>query len=195
MTLDDGADGAYDKGVMNMKILMVESSPHKQGSSNLLAAEFQRGAEEAGHEVEVFDAAKADIHPCLGCDYCGMAGPCVQKDDMEGLKDRIRRADMVVFVTPLYYFGFSTQLKMVIDRFYSFNGGLTSMHLKTALIVAAWDSNSWTMENISAHYQTLVKYLNFDDQGMILGKGCGNVPMTRRTEYPRAAYEMGRSLR
>lgn len=39
-----------------MNILVIESSPHKHGSSNLLADSFIRGAEETGHTVTVFDA-------------------------------------------------------------------------------------------------------------------------------------------
>ncbi len=100
-----------------MNILVIESSPHKKGSSNLLAEHFIEGAEEAGHQITVFDAAHASLHPCLGCDACGMSGPCCQKDDMSGLREQILQADMLVFVTPLYYFGMSTQLKTVIDRF------------------------------------------------------------------------------
>lgn len=177
-----------------MKILVIESSPHKNGSSNLLAGEFIRGAREAGHEVTVFDAGHADLHPCLGCGACGMSGPCVQKDEMAALRAQIMDTDMAVFVTPLYYFGFSAQLKMVIDRFYSFNGQLTAKGLKTALIVAAWDSNSWTMQDIKTHYDTLCRYLNFQNQGEILGVGCGTVQMTKSSRFPKAAYEFGKRI-
>ena len=177
-----------------MKILVIESSPHKKGSSNLLADHFIRGAEERGHQVMVFDAGHANLHPCLGCDVCGMSNPCCQKDDMIGLQEKILGSDMVVFVTPLYYFGMSTQLKTVIDRFYSFNGKLTEKGLKTALIVAAWDENDWTMKDISAHYETLCRYLHFKDQGQILGTGCGSVSMTRNTMFTKQAYELGKSL-
>lgn len=177
-----------------MNILVIESSPHKKGSSNLLAEHFIEGAKEAGHQVTVFDAARASLHPCLGCDACGMSGPCCQKDDMAGLQEQILQADMLVFVTPLYYFGMSTQLKTVIDRFYSFNGALTGKREKTALIVAAWDSKEWTMKDIQSHYETLCRYLDFQDQGQILGTGCGTVSMTRATEFPKRAYELGKSL-
>lgn len=177
-----------------MNILVIESSPHKHGSSNLLAAEFIRGAEEMGHHVTVFDAGHAELHPCLGCEVCGMSGPCVQKDDMADLRERILDVDMVVFVTPLYYFGMSAQLKMVLDRCYSFNGQLTAKHLKTALIAASWDSNNWTMHDLENHYQTLCKYLNFKNQGMILGTGCGTVSMTKQSEFPQKAYEFGKKL-
>ena len=177
-----------------MKILMIESSPHKKGSSNLLAEHFQKGAAENGHQITVFDAARANLRPCLGCDRCGMSGPCVQKDDMADLRKEILTSDMLVLVTPLYYYGFSAQLKTVIDRFYSFNGELTSKKLKSALIVAAWDSYDWTLKDIKAHYETLCQYLNFQDQGQILGGGCGTVSMTKQSRFPQLAYQLGKSL-
>lgn len=177
-----------------MNILVIESSPHKHGSSNLLAEEFIQGAKESGHDVSVFDAGHASLHPCLGCGACGMSGPCVQKDDMTKLREMLLAADMAVFVTPLYYFGFSAQLKTVIDRFYSFNGQLTAKRLKTALITAAWDSNSWTMQDIKAHYETLCRYLNFENKGEILGIGCGTVSMTKHTKFPKEAYEFGKRI-
>ena len=178
-----------------MKILVIESSPHKNGSSNLLADYFMRGAKEAGHTVTVFDTARANIHPCMGCDACGMSGACCQKDDMAGLGEQMLQSDMVVFVTPLYYFGMSAQLKTVIDRFYSFNGKLSGKGLKSALIVTAWDSKDVTMQDISSHYKTLCGYLNFKDQGMILGSGCGTVSMTEGSGYPQRAYDFGKALK
>ena len=60
-----------------MKILVLESSGNKKGSSNLLAEAFIRGAKENGHEITEFDVIRADIRPCLGYNHCGMNGPCV----------------------------------------------------------------------------------------------------------------------
>lgn len=177
-----------------MNILVVESSPHKHGSSNLLAEEFIRGAKEAGHTVTVFDAGHANIHPCIGCEKCGMNGPCVQKDDMVVLREKLLAADMAAFVTPLYYFGFSAQLKTVIDRFYSFTGKLTARRLKTALIAAAWNDDNWTMADLKAHYETLCRYMDFQNMGEILGTGCGTVSMTRHTRFPKEAYELGKRI-
>ena len=177
-----------------MNVFVIESSPHKSGSSNTLADSFIRGAREAGHDVTVFDAGHANLHPCLGCNHCGMAGPCVQHDDMAAVRAGVLDANLVAFVTPLYYFGVSAQLKTVIDRFYAFNGELSSGRLKTVLIAAAWDSNEWTMAALRDYYQTLCRYLNFNDCGMILGTGCGTVPMTQRSPFVQKAYELGKSL-
>ena len=67
-----------------MKIIILQGSPNKKGSTSILAESFTKGALEAGHEVERFDLAKMNIHPCIGCVACGYEGPCVQKDDNPG---------------------------------------------------------------------------------------------------------------
>ena len=93
-------------GVRNgkMKILVITGSPRKNGNSNTLAEHFIKGAQEAGHEVVRFDAAFKEVHPCIGCNRCGMNGPCVFKDDFEFVRKHIVDADLVAFATPMYYF-------------------------------------------------------------------------------------------
>ncbi len=177
-----------------MKITVIKSSPHKKGSSNMLAGEFIRGAKEAGHTVQELDAARMNLHPCLGCEHCGMDGPCAQKDDMGQIRDALLSADLAVFVTPVYYFGMSAQLKTVIDRFYSYTLKLSARHLKTVLIAAAWDSDPDVMPYLKGHYEKLCRYMNFRDQGQILGTGCGTPSMTKNSPHMKEAYELGRSL-
>ncbi len=178
-----------------MKIIILEGSPNTHGSSNMLADHFIRGAEEAGHTVKVIDAAHGDIHPCTGCIQCGYEDPCVQKDDVETFRKDILEADMMVFVTPLYYYGMSAQLKILIDRFCAFNSSIQRKHMKAALLTAAWNSDGWTFDALEAHYKTLVRYLNLKDMGMVLGKGCGTPSMTQRSKYPEQAYELGKKLK
>ena len=178
-----------------MKIIVLEGSPNPHGSSNMLADHFIRGAKEAGHTVKVIDAAHADIHPCTGCIHCGYEGPCVLKDDVETFRKDILEADMMVFVTPLYYYGMSAQLKTLIDRFCAFNSSIQRKHMKSALLTAAWNSDGWTFDALEAHYKTLVQYLKLKDMGMVLGKGCGTPSMTQHSKYPKQAYELGKKLK
>lgn len=177
-----------------MKIVVLMGSPNKRGSTSILVDEFSKGAKEAGHTVEIIDVCHANIHPCIGCVACGYEGPCVQKDDVEMIRKKLLSCDMVVFATPLYYYGMSAQLKMVVDRFCAYNSSLNSRLLKSALLTVAWNADDWTFDALSAHYKTLVRYINFRDMGMILGYGCGSPGMTKRTSYPKQAYELGRSV-
>jgi len=178
-----------------MKIVVLLGSPNRQGSSHLLAECFRQGAQEAGHTVEIIDVAHADIHPCTGCIHCGYEGPCSQKDDMQGIRAKILDADMMVFATPLYYYGMSAQLTTLIDRFCAFNSSLHSKHMKSALLSVAWNSDDWTFDALEAHYKTLVRYLNLQDMGMVLGYGCGTPSMTKHSPYPQMAYQLGVRLR
>lgn len=177
-----------------MNIVVLTGSPNKNGSTHLLVDCFRRGAEEAGHRVEIVDTAHANIHACTGCVRCGYEGPCVQQDGVAAIREKILAADMLVFATPLYYYGMSAQLKTMVDRFCAFNNSLQRKHMKSALLAVAWNSDSWTFEALEAHYKTLVRYLNFTDMGMVLGYGCGTPSMTQHSRYPQQAYTLGNRL-
>lgn len=178
-----------------MNIVVLQGSPNENGPTSILVEEFARGAQAAGHAVDRVDVTRLDIRPCTGCVACGYgARPCVQRDDMEKILQKILAADMVVFATPLYYYGMTAQLKAAIDRFCSENSVITGRHLKTALLTVAWNADHWTFEALVAHYKTILRYLDMTDCGMVLGYGCGTPGMTRTSEFPRAAYELGRSL-
>ena len=178
-----------------MRILVLESSGNKNGSSNMLAHEFMRGAKESGHAVTEYDVIRKDIRPCLGCGHCGMSGPCVQKDDYETeLKGLIRGTDMLVFVMPVYYYNWPAQLKSVVDRFYSFTTELSGMRKKAVLLAVAWDNTKTVFKVTKDYYDTICDYMHFQDCGVILGGGCGTPGMTKNSGFPEKAYQLGKSL-
>ena len=90
--------------------------------------------------------------------------------------------------------GMTAQLKALVDRFCAFNSSLNSRHLKSALLTVAWNADDWTFDALSAHYRTLVRYIHFEDKGMILGYGCGTPSSTKRSRYPDEAYRLGKNL-
>lgn len=131
-----------------MKILILTGSPHKTGTSNTLANEFIKGAIEAGYSIKIYDTAQGNIHPCLACDHCGMSGNCVQKDDGNDVLVDLLASDAVVFATPVYYFGISAQLKMIIDRLYAQNNAITKKSMKAVAIATAWNNDDVVMSAI-----------------------------------------------
>lgn len=178
-----------------MNILILESSGNRKGSSHMLGQAFIKGAQEAGHSVCDYDVMAHDIRPCLGCNHCGMDGPCVQQDDYEkDLKNKIKEDDIIAFVMPVYYYNWPAQMKTVVDRFYSFTMTLTAMHKKTVLLSVAWDNTDRAFDIVKAYYQRICEYMNFEDLGMIIGKGCGTPAMTKNSPYLNQAYELGKSL-
>ena len=185
------AEEKKDKG--KMKILVLTGSPRKSGNSATLADNFIRGAKEAGHSVERFDAAFKKVHPCIACNSCGMDGPCVFKDDFEFVRKHIVDANCVVFATPMYYFGISAQLKAVIDRFYAING---SIHVPKKAVLLMTYANTAASEAvpIKSHYEVLLKYLGWTDAGQVIAPGVWPVGAIERTKYPELAYQLGKSM-
>ena len=49
---------------MGKKVLIITGSPRLKGNTNALATAFASGAVAAGNEVEVFDAATANLNGC-----------------------------------------------------------------------------------------------------------------------------------
>ena len=179
-----------------MKIFVIQGSPHKEGSSNILAKQFQAGAEKAGHEVSVFDAAHAKIAPCIACEYCHAkgGGVCCQQDDMEALKQMILSSDMLVLATPLYFFNMSAQMKLAVDRLYAFLGEMSRRNRYTYSDRGGQQSQPAHHGLRGHNYLSIVNFLGVKNAGMILGAGCGTPEITRQTKYPQMAYEFGASL-
>ena len=177
-----------------MHIVVITGRPHRNGTTAALADAFIEGAREAGHDIFRFDAAKEKISPCLACEHCRTKGRCIHDDGMQELLPVLEQAEMVVFVTPLYYFGMSAQLKSVVDRFYARNAALRGQGKRTLLLAAAYDDNDWTMRDLVGHYRTIVRYMNWHDAGMLLATGCGCRSDVEKTDFRDRAKEMGRHL-
>ena len=187
------AHAASAEGDKKMKILVLTGSPRKNGNSNTLADNFIKGAAEKGHEIVRFDAAEKEVHPCIACNSCGMDGPCVFDDDFEFVREHIISANLVVFATPMYYFGMSSQLKAVIDRFYAINGQI-HVHKKTVLLMTYANNSRQNELPIVTHYEELLSYLGWEDAGRVIAPGVWTEGSVQRTKYPAMAYELGKSI-
>lgn len=176
-----------------MNIVVLTGSPHQNGTTDLLADRFIAGAQAAGHNVYRFDAAFKNTHPCLGCDACGMNGPCVHKDDIENdLIMRLVDADLIALVSPVYYFHITAQLKTVIDRFYARSGRISDK--QSVLLAAAGSNTPLTLRSLNKFYETLCRYMRWRSRGTVLAAGCPNRDTISKTAYPDDAYNLGRSL-
>lgn len=58
------------------KVLIISASPRKDGNSDLLCQAFQKGALEAGNEVEYVRLSEKSIQYCEGCYACAKLGHC-----------------------------------------------------------------------------------------------------------------------
>jgi len=100
----------------NMKVLGIMGSPRRQSNTEILLDKALEGAREAGAEVEKVLVCKLKITPCLEIYACFKDGKCTIKDDMQMLYDKFLEADHIVFTSPIFFYGVTSQAKAVIDR-------------------------------------------------------------------------------
>jgi len=67
-------------------ILVVQGGGRPNGNTSQLAGCFAKGAEEAGHKVEILSLQKNEVKGCLGCNACRYGKPCVQKDSFNSIQ-------------------------------------------------------------------------------------------------------------
>lgn len=101
---------------MSKNILVISTSPRKGGNSETLADELIRGAQEAGNSVEKVTLYDKAIEFCKGCLTCVKTQRCVIRDDAAAIVQKMLTADVIVFATPVYYYGMCGQMKTLLDR-------------------------------------------------------------------------------
>ena len=98
------------------RVVIISTSLRVRSNSDLLAEQFMKGAESAGHQVEKVVLLGKQIAFCRGCFACAKLGRCVIDDDVNGIMEKVMKADVIVWATPIYYYEMSGQMKTLIDR-------------------------------------------------------------------------------
>lgn len=101
---------------MSKKILIISTSLRAGSNSEALAGAFQAGAQAAGNQVETVTLRGKSLAFCQGCLACQRTGQCVIADDARQIAEKMGRAQVLVFATPIYYYEMSGQMKTLLDR-------------------------------------------------------------------------------
>ena len=108
---------------MKKKIMIITGSPRKDGNTAALVKWVMDGAKEAEAQITLVDSTKLDYKTrgcicCMGCQVFKKY-ECVIKDEAHEILKNIPKQDVVIFATPVYFMGFTAQIKHIIDRMYS----------------------------------------------------------------------------
>ncbi len=202
-----------------MKMLAINGSHRgRRGCTQRLLDKLAQGAGEAGGGWETVVLAEKQVEPCLACDACNRPsslGRCVlaDKDDVAGIFDLMRGADIVVYATPVYVFGVTGRMKTFMDRFNSTGEGDRLILTRSGLIFHPVDRQvlgkpiviltlcanveEETVRSNVAYFRTFARYLDVPVVGTLVRK---MAPALEEEGNPRreavfAAYEQaGREL-
>lgn len=173
-------------------VLILSSSPRKNGNSDLLCQEFYKGAIDAGNNAEIVRLSEKKINYCMGCYACQSAGKCFQKDDMVELSEKMLKADVIVFATPVYFYTMSGQLKVFIDRLTPI---YEDIRADIYLMCTAWDPNvenlELTIESIRGLTRDCLE--NCTEKGVIIVGDVGGKGVIKGRKELEDAYNMGKN--
>jgi multimeric flavodoxin WrbA len=182
-----------------MKLLAILGSPRSNGNTDILAGKILDGAKSVGMETECVALRALDIQPCTGCDRCWKNDkPCIFTDDMTGLYGGISRSDVLLFATPVYWYGPTTIMKALLDRFVVFcrPRGKPLIEGKSAILVSAYEEEGpEAVEPMLRMFELSFRYLGLRwiDRLIVDGTGPKGAVLAKPHVLERAAA-IGRSI-
>jgi len=182
---------------MGKNILVLTGSPRKGGNSDKMADAFIRGAEKAGHnKITKIEAASLNLSPCKACDACYKnENACCVNDDYNKVAPLLEKADVIVFATPIYFYSFPAQIKMIIDKFNSFFIGQKPIQGKESVImVCGGESSENIFDGILRSYDLITDLLQWKRVGKLIVNEVNSQGDIDKTDGLIRAEELGESI-
>lgn len=103
---------------MNMKVILVNGSPHAHGCTYTALKEIATTLEKQGIETEIFQLGTKPIGGCIACNSCiKNGGKCFMNEDpVNEFVEKAKQADGFVFGSPVHYAAASGALTSFMDR-------------------------------------------------------------------------------
>ena len=186
-----------------MQIATLLGSAKKKGNTATVLNWVERELESLGHHVNRIYLNNKTINGCLGCAKCRETPneiACVQKDDAIDIMAQMISSDAVLYASPIYFWGFSAQIKALIDRCYSLvtnyhKPGHTSLMQgkRLGLLVTGADAYAENAEGMFTAFDRIVDYLLARKAGELYVGDC-SVPSELPAEIKDQAIKLARSL-
>jgi len=181
-----------------MKILGIMGSPRKNGNTHILIDEILKGAKSAGAETEIILLSEHTIRECNGCLHCWKGLECTKQDGMNALYNLIEESDVLVFGTPVYWYGPTAIMKAFLDRFLYFNCAENRPKIKgkkAAIAVPFEEKDPETAAITVAMLEKSFAWLELEQAGTIIVPGVNKRGDIHKKEQKlKKAYELGRKL-
>jgi multimeric flavodoxin WrbA len=179
-----------------MKTVILFGSPRKDGNTIQLARPMADALKNKGHSVRILYLNDLNIRPCQGCYACLKSGACKIDDDMKDIRKYILESDTIVYATPIYWFGPSAQLKLVMDRSIAFMDSDYNSRVagkKAVTLITFADNNMDTCKPALSMFKKSFDLLKLGYAGSVEAPGCtdgGNI----KEEYKNKIKQLADSL-
>jgi multimeric flavodoxin WrbA len=177
-----------------MKILALVASPRKRSNTDILVNQILKGSKESGHTAEKLYLYHYSISPCVDCRNCKKRDyVCPLKDGMQQIYPKMEEADLIIFGTPLYWYGPTGKMKLLVDRMRPFvaNG---KMKGKKWVLVTPSAEGPKVCGPLVQMFRLSFDYLGMKFVGKILVKAYEKGEVKKNQQVLKKTYEFGTSL-
>jgi multimeric flavodoxin WrbA len=186
-----------------MQITTLLGSPKKTGNTAAVLGWAEQELVSLGHDVERIYLNNKSIRGCLGCAKC-RENPdkigCIQHDDAIAIMQKMISSEVTLYASPVYFWGFSAQIKALIDRCYSLvadyhkPGHISLMEGKRiGLLVTGADAYEENAEGMFTAFDRIADFLLARKSGELYVGEC-SVPAELSEEVKNKAVELARCL-
>jgi len=183
----------------NNRILVLNGATRVNGNTDIILSKLIASALQTDVQIKQIDVRKKKIKDCIGCYHCNDNTACSITDDMVEVYEDINRSALIIFASPIYWWGVTGIMKVLIDRLYLYYSELNnpSIQGKKAIIISPMNMKSDIYK--SKLFLDFYKII-FDNLNMPLVDAClfGNVnekgAINHHTEYLNQIDRLGRTL-
>ncbi|MFW2368332.1 MAG: flavodoxin family protein [Desulforhopalus sp.] len=189
-----------------MKVVSIIGSPRPGGNTVALTEAVTSVLEQSGAQVSSYMLNKLNVRGCQACMACkGDNDRCVLNDDLTQVLEDVIESDIIIMAFPVYWGEMTGQMKLFIDRTYSFlKPGYMEREDKHRLppgkklvwIQVQGAENADQFDDIFARYNQFFEQLNYFSKTYLL-RGCGVNALGAVSERPdllAEARDIGKEL-
>lgn len=148
-----------------MKAIGIVGSPRKNGNVDTLVQTVLDGAKQAGYKIAKYNLNEMKYTGCQGCGYCKSHDHCRLDDDVSKLLKDMSDAEAVVFGSPIYFYQFTGQFRLMEDRMYSFiDAGFNSRlrpGKKAIIVTSQGNPDPAAFEKVVTEFAGILERLGF----------------------------------
>jgi len=180
------------------QILGIVGSPRINGNTHVLVSKILESAEKWDANGDIVFLNDLDIKECDGCHSCWKGNDCSKCDDMNNLYPKIIESDIIIFGTPVYWYGPTALMKAFLDRFMYFNcpENREKIRGKKAILAVPFEEDSIeTAEPLIKMFEKSFEYLEMVLIEKIIVPGVGKKgEVLEKQEILESCYELGKNL-
>jgi multimeric flavodoxin WrbA len=177
-----------------MKVLALIGSPRKGSNTDILVDQVLCAARARGNTSRKIYLYDHHISPCLDCRRCKKNDyVCALVDGMLEIYPKLEEADLIIFGTPIYWYGPTAQMKLLIDRLRPFISS-GSLRGKMGVLVTPSEEGESCCGPITDMFRMSLNYLGMKFGGCILAKAYERGEILGDEQALDRAYEFGACL-